>query len=184
MSHRYITDRFLPVSDLIFWVFPASNPWGASTWDFISKQEDEMIEKSIFILQQVDLRDEKDLEIILGHMRDLSIQRIGRTLPIYPVSGKLALQAKKESPFGDSLWRESGYPALEKYISDVVANSPSRREILGHVRDAAGDVLRSIEDMIELRTRLLEGNEGFLREIEGEMDKERETQSSASKSRS
>ncbi|MEJ6572211.1 MAG: hypothetical protein QNL39_09520, partial [Akkermansiaceae bacterium] len=41
-----------------------------------------------------------------------------------------------------------------------------------------GDVLRSIEDMIELRTRLLEGNEGFLREIEGEMDKERETQSS------
>ena len=177
-GHQAITDRFLPVSDLIFWVFPASNPWGASTWDFISKQEDEMIEKSIFILQQVDLRDEKDLEIILGHMRDLSIQRIGRTLPIYPVSGKLALQAKKESPFGDSLWRESGYPALEKYISDVVANSPSRREILGHVRDAAGDVLRSIEDMIELRTRLLEGNEGFLREIEGEMDKERETQSS------
>lgn len=177
-GHQAITDRFLPVSDLIFWVFPASNPWGASTWDFISKQEDEMIEKSIFILQQADLRDEKDLEVILGHMRDLSTQRIGRTLPIYPVSGKLALQSKKESPFGDSLWRESGYPALEKYISDVVANSPSRRDVLGHVRDAAGDVLRSIEDMIELRTRLLEGNEGFLREIEGEMDKERETQSS------
>lgn len=46
------------------------------------------------------------------------------------------------------------------------------------MRDAAGDVLRSIEDMIELRTRLLDGNEGFLREIEGEMDKEREKQSS------
>jgi len=50
--------------------------------------------------------------------------------------------------------------------------------MLGHVRDAAGDVLRNIEDMIEIRTRLLDGNEAFLREIEGEMDKERVIQSS------
>ena len=175
-GHQSITDRFLPVSDLIFWVFPASNPWGASTWDFISKQEEEMIEKSIFIIQQADLRDEKDLDVIVGHMRDLSEKRIGKALPVYPVSGKLALQAKKESPFGEAMWRESGYPALEKYISEIVTKSPARREVLGKVRDAAGDVLRSIEDMIELRTRLLEGNEGFLREIEGEVDKEREKQ--------
>ncbi|MCP5538468.1 MAG: dynamin family protein [Akkermansiaceae bacterium] len=177
-GHQAITDRFLPVSDLIFWVFPANNPWGASTWDFISKQEPEMLEKSVFIVQQADLRDEKDLDVILGHMRDLSMQRISRTLPIFAVSGKLALQAKKETPFSENLWRESGYPALEKYISDVVASSPARRDVLGRVRDSAGDVLRSIEDMIELRTRLLDGNEGFLREIEGEMDREREKQSS------
>ncbi|MFK7910230.1 MAG: dynamin family protein [Akkermansiaceae bacterium] len=176
-GHQSITDRFLPVSDLIFWVFPASNPWGASTWDFISKQGDEMIEKSIFIIQQADLRDEKDLDVILGHMRDLSEKRIGKVLPVYPVSGKLALQAKLESPFGEGLWRESGYPSLEKYISDIVSRSPARREVLGKVRDAAGGVLRNIESMIELRTRLLEENEGFLREIEAEVDVEREKQS-------
>lgn len=177
-GHQAITDRFLPVADLIFWVFPASNPWGASTWDFIAKQDESMLSKSIFILQQADLRDEKDVEVILGHMRDLSMQKIGRTLSIYPVSGKLALQAKKESPFGESMWRESGYPALEKYISEVVTNSPARRQVLGRVRDAAGEVLRSIEAMIELRTRLLENNESFLREIEAEMDAGREKQSS------
>jgi len=177
-GHQTITDRFLPVSDLIFWVFPASNPWGASTWDFIEKQNKDMIEKSIFIIQQADLRDEKDLEVIIGHMRDLCTQRIGHALPIYPVSGKLAMQAKMEFPFGEALWRESGYPALEKYISNVVANSQSRKEVLGKVRNAAGEVLRSIEDMIELRTRLLEENEGFLHEIEGEVDREREKQSS------
>lgn len=176
-GHQSITDRFLPVSDLIFWVFPASNPWGASTWDFIAKQGEEMIDKSIFIIQQADLREEKDLEVILGHMRDLSEKRIGRVLPVYPVSGKLALQAKLESPFGEGMWRESGYPALEKYISEVVTSSPARREVLGKVRDAAGSVLRHIEDMIELRTRLLEENEGFLREIEAEVDRERDKQS-------
>ncbi|MDG1357339.1 MAG: dynamin family protein [Akkermansiaceae bacterium] len=176
-GHQAITDRFLPVSDLIFWVFPASNPWGASTWDFISKQSGDMIEKSIFILQQADLREQGDLDVILGHMRDLCRKRIGRTLPIYPVSGKLAIQAKSESPFSDSLWRESGYPNLEKYISDVVTSSSARREVLGEVRDAAGKVLTSVEDMIERRTRLLDENEGFLNDLEKEIDANREKQS-------
>ena len=176
-GHQAITDRFLPVSDLIFWVFPASNPWGASTWDFISKQNSDMIEKSIFILQQADLREQGDLDVILGHMRDLCRKRIGRALPIYPVSGKLAMQAKSESPFSDSLWRESGYPSLEKYISEVVTSSSARREVLGEVRDAAGRVLTSAEDMIERRTRLLEENEGFLNDLEKEIDANREKQS-------
>ncbi|MGB1259836.1 MAG: dynamin family protein [Akkermansiaceae bacterium] len=175
-GHQEITDRFLPVADLIMWVFPASNPWGASTWDFVSKQPPEMLDKSIFIIQQADLRDDKDLEVILGHMRDLSEKRIGRVLPVYPVSGKLALQAKLDSPFGDALWRESGYPMLEQYISEVVTQSPGRMQFLCRVRDAAGGVLRSIEDMIELRTRLLEGNESFLRELETEVDQKRDEQ--------
>ena len=173
-GHQAITDRFLPVSDLIFWVFPASNPWGASTWDFISKQKADMIEKSIFILQQADLREEADLDVILAHMRDLCRKRIGRTIPIYPVSGKLAIQAKLETPFGESLWHESGYPSLEKYIAEVVASSPARREVLGEVRDAAGKVLRSAEDMIEHRTRLLDENEAFLNDLENEIDGNRE----------
>lgn len=177
-GHEKITDRFLPVADLIFWVFPAGNPWGASTWDFIAKQSDEMVQKSIFILQQADLRDSKDLEVIFGHMRDLAQQRIGYAPPIFPVSGKLALQAKNETPFGHNLWVESGYPVLEKHISEIVTHSPTRRKVLGKVRDAATEVLRNIEDMIELRTKLLDGNESFLREIEAEVDSEREKQSS------
>ncbi len=176
-GHQAITDRFLPVADLIFWVFPANNPWGASTWDFIAQQGEEMIEKSVFIIQQADLRDQKDIDVIVDHMRDLSTQRIGRTLPIYPVSGKLALQAKLESPFSESLWQESGYPALEKYISGIVTDSPTRKDVLSRVKNAAGGVLRGIEDMIELRTRLLDSNEGFLHELEGEIDNEREKQS-------
>jgi hypothetical protein len=136
-----------------------------------------MIEKSIFILQQADLREQSDLDVILGHMRDLCRKRIGRALPIYPVSGKLAIQAKSEMPFSESLWRESGYPSLEKYISEVVTSSPNRRQVLGDVRDAAGKVLTSVEDMIERRTRLLDENEGFLNHLEKEIDSNREKQS-------
>ncbi len=176
-GHEKITARFLPVSDLIMWVFPASNPWGASTWDFIQNQNEEMLSKSIFIVQQADLRDEEDLDVILRHIADLANKRIGMVPPIFPVSAKLALHAKTETPFDEALWQISGYPALEKHISGVVTDSPFRHKTLGNARHAAAMVLRNIEGMVELRTQLLDKNEYFLREIEAEIDQERENKS-------
>lgn len=173
-GHQAITGSFMPMADVIFWVFPASNPWGAATWDFVAKQLPETIEKSVFILQQADTRDEKDIEVILGHMRDLSRKRLGKILPVYAVSGKKALKAKTQKPIQDKLWRESGYPELEKYISSVVRDSPSRRLTLSKVRDSVTNVLRSIEEAIDLRTRMMESNEEFLRAIEIEVEVERE----------
>ena len=35
-GHQEITERFIPCADLVLFVFPVSNPWGAATWDFIS----------------------------------------------------------------------------------------------------------------------------------------------------
>jgi len=177
-GNQSITHRFFPVSDLIFWVFSASNPWSASTWDLISKQDEEMLGKSICVIQQSDLHDKKDLEILLDHIRDLSEKRIGKVLPIYPISGMLALKAKRENLQSDTVWRDSGYTALEQHISNVVRSSSARREVLVRVIDAVGAVLRNIEDMIELRSRLLRENEGFLREIELEVDEERRKHSS------
>ena len=36
-GHQAITESFLPVADLVLFVFPVSNPWGAATWDFIER---------------------------------------------------------------------------------------------------------------------------------------------------
>ncbi|MBT8036942.1 MAG: 50S ribosome-binding GTPase [Verrucomicrobiae bacterium] len=177
-EHQAVADRFLSTSDLVFWVFPASNPWGASTWNGISRLDQSTLDKSIFIVQQADEHDEKDMEVILGHMRDLCVQRVGHRLPIYPVSGMSALQAKMESPMDARRWRQSGFPLLEQDVSDRVAHSPVRRDGLHRIRDAVGEVLRRIEEMIDLRRRLLNENEGFLREIETEVAEECEKQSS------
>ncbi len=76
-GHQEITARFLPSADLILFVFPVTNPWGAATWNFISELTPECLQRVVFIIQQADQREAIDLSVIQGHMKDLSNKRIG-----------------------------------------------------------------------------------------------------------
>ena len=171
-------ERFFPASDLIFWVIPESNPWGASLWDFISSQSETILQKSVLILEQKDSGDRSDIEIILGHVRDLARQRLGHVPPIFPVSSEAALQAKLANPVDSELWLQSGYPELEQYIADAVDHSPARQKMLVDIRRAIADVLRDIERAVEQRASQLKDNEQFLRGLESEVDGERKSHSS------
>jgi small GTP-binding protein len=173
-GHQAITERFLPVADLVLFVFPVSNPWGAATWDFITRFPEEMKGRVAFVLQQKDLRDEGELKIITEHMRQLAMQKLGAEPDVFAVSGKMAMEAKAREPFEERGWRESGYPALEDFISKVVTESPGRQQVLKEVRDAASEALVAIEDQIERRTKTVDEQGEFLRELDAEVDALRE----------
>jgi predicted GTPase len=173
-GHQDITERFLPVADLLLFVFPVSNPWGAATWDFISRMPKELLGEMIFIIQQADQREPADIAVILDHMRDLSMKRIGRVPPMFAVSGKQAWQAKSSSPFAADLLKSSGYPALEDFISRRVCESPARKAMLETWRSQSATALRKVEDRIEDQTRSLNQQSRFLEEIEAEIDSMRE----------
>ena len=175
-GHQSITERFLPVADLLLFVFPVSNPWGAATWQFISRLAEEQLQNTAFILQQADLREPADIEVILEHMRTLAEQKTGFRPVVYPVSGKLAMEAKETQPFSSHIWRKSGYPPLEAFISRRVAGNPDRRKVLQEVRESTQLVLRRIEELIETRTSTLDHDQRFLHELESEVDVRREGQ--------
>jgi len=175
-GHQPITERFLPVADLLLFVFPVSNPWGAATWQFISRLPEDQLQNVAFVLQQADLRSEEDIAVILEHMRTLAEQKTGARPQVFPVSGKIAMEAKKARPFSDNLWRKSGYPALEGFISKRVSGNPQRRRVLQEVRDSTQAALRRIEEKIEARTATLDQDQRFLRELENEVDVRREGQ--------
>ena len=169
-GHQSITERFLPVADLILFVFPVTNPWGAATWDFLSKMPEDALQRVAFIIQQIDQRDPADIPVILGHMRDLSMKRMGRVPPMFPVSAKLAIDAKKAQPFAKDKWTECGFQALEDFISRSVCQSPQRVKLLDTWRRHAADALRKIEDQMEQTTRNADRCSRFLAEIEREID--------------
>jgi len=168
-----IIQRFLPTADIVLWVVPVSNPWGAPFWKFFAHQTEAVLKKSVIVLQQTDLQSEGELKVILGHVRDLAKQRLGVVPPIFPVSAKRALMAKRADPVDVSQWRSSGFPELEEFIEERVSTSPARLQILTDTRKALAEVLRNIEQAVEDRARLLEGNENFLRELESEVEAER-----------
>ena len=173
-GHQEITERFLPVADLILFVFPVTNPWGAATWNLISRLPPECHARVAFIVQQSDQRGEEDLRIIVQHMADLSTKRIGVVPKIFPVSGKMAFEAKRAGSFGEKDYLKSGFPALEGFISRRVCDSAERRAALQTWRTHASTALRRIEDRIEDQTRILGDQHHFLESLEGEIDSMRE----------
>ena len=173
-NHQEITAKFLPSADLILFVFPVTNPWGAATWNFISELPAETLKRVIFIIQQADQREPIDIKVILGHMKDLSMKRIGHAPPIFAVSGKMAYEAKRDTPFAAEHFLKSGYPELENFISQQVCNSPDRQAILQDWRRHAAAALRTVEDSFESRTQAMADHSRFLDTIEREIDGIRE----------
>ncbi|MGJ8633077.1 MAG: dynamin family protein [Luteolibacter sp.] len=174
-GHQDITRRFIPVADLILFVFPVTNPWGAATWNLISDLPKESHTRMAFIIQQADQRDSADIKIILEHMADLSMKRIGIVPQIFPVSGKIAFEAKQAGAFAEQEYLKSGFPALEEFISRRVCDSPERRASLQTWRSYASNGLRLIEDRIENQTRELDQQTHFLGSVEAEIDSMRES---------
>ena len=119
-GHQEITARFLPSADLILFVFPVTNPWGAATWNFISELPQESLQRVVFVIQQADQREPIDLQVIHGHVKDLALKRIGLAPPVFAVSAKLAYEAKRANPFGEKMMVASGFPELEHFISKKV----------------------------------------------------------------
>lgn len=173
-GHQEITEKFIPAADLVLFVFPVSNPWGAATWDFISRIPHDMLERVAFVIQQADQREPKDIEVILGHMADLSMKRIGQKPKIFAVSGKLAFEAKRSSPFARDKLKASGITVLEDFISRTVCQSPARRKTLETWRGQAASALRAVEDRIEDQTRGISQQGRFLERVEREIDDVRE----------
>ncbi len=173
-NHQQITARLLPAADLILFVFPVTNPWGASTWNLISELAPENFQQVVFIIQQADLREPVDISVIRGHMADLSVKRLGRVPPIFAVSGKLACAAKRASPVAGDLLTASGYLELESFITNNVCESPRRKKIIETWRSQAAAALRAVEDYVESQNHALNCHSRFLDTVEREIDDIRE----------
>ena len=173
-GHAEISARFMPAAEVIFFVFPVTNPWGAATWNAISKLSAESLQRIVLIVQQADTREEADLRVILGHMADLSLKRLGRVPPLFAVSGKLAWESQKSVPINAAVMRESGYLELQKFLSERICDSPARRESLENWRRQAASALRAVEDQLEGQTRALSMQSQFLDSIEREIGDIRE----------
>ncbi|KAB2640320.1 MAG: hypothetical protein DVB26_06015 [Verrucomicrobia bacterium] len=169
-----LLDPLLPTAELICVVFPVSNPWGSATWNFVSRLPEESLGRLVFILQQIDQRDPADIPVILGHLRDLSLKRIGRVPPIFAVSATLACEAKRATPLALATLAASGYPALEAFISRSICSSPARQAGLKNGWAQAAAALRSIDEQIECHTRGIHSNGNLLATIEREIDGMRE----------
>lgn len=161
-GHLDLLEKLAADADLVLCVFPVSNPWGAATWGFISRLPSAVLDRVLLVIQQADLREAVDLDVIRGHMADLSLKKLGRQLPVFNVSGKLACEAGR--------MRDSGLPALADFITGMICESPHRRALLESWRSQAASALRAVEDHIDDQNRALTQHGRFVDGIEREIE--------------
>jgi small GTP-binding protein len=174
-EHQQITERFVPVADLVIFVFSASNPWGASAWQFLEKVHRQWMRNVVFVLQQCDLRTPEEIEVITDYMRQLTQQRFGREFPLFPVSAKRAYLARSSGIDTEKLMAESGFPDLERHISSAVTNTTARRTKLLTALNLSRQSLTSLTETVHTSYTAARRRAGVLQELitERELQMER-----------
>lgn len=165
-GHQQITEQFLPMADLVLFVFSVTNPWGASTWDFLDRIHHQWKKKIVFILQQCDLRTEEEVAAILEHLQKTAHHRFGQHFPTFAVSAKTAFLAKTSSLGNEELSRKSQIENLERYISGVVESSEPRLVKLIHAWRASCYVLGEIKDRLGAASEIIRADDELLSELE------------------
>lgn len=168
--------EYFAKADLVFFVFPVTNAWSASTWQFVAEFGPEVQERIAIVLQQKDLRNDGDIQVMLEHVGELGVHKMGEDLDVFPVSAAQAIEAKLNPSLPDRIRQESGYPDLERFVSRKVESSPHRRKRLREIQAQTFLILREIENRMEIRRRTLDSDQGFLSDVETEVDNEREEQ--------
>jgi GTPase SAR1 family protein len=170
-NHQEITENFVPMADLIVFVFAVTNPWAASAWDFLRLIGQHWKKNVVFVVQQADLRDPHEVEIVSKHLDQTVLQILGANCPIFAVSAKKAFLAKT-SPDVDreKLWSESHFGELEDWITETVSRSEERGGKLRSVAQTAQVLAGGLRARLQGSLEVLKSDQEKLASIRSTFD--------------
>ncbi len=151
--HQEITERFIPASDLIVFVFEAKNPYRQSAWNFFDFIHSDWQKKIIFVLQQKDLMADNDLQINLNGVREQA-QKKGIEEPyVFAVSAKIEQEAENPT--------DSGFAPLREYIqANITGGKAPRLKLINSIETAQTINARIADGLID-RQRQFEADHAF-----------------------
>jgi predicted GTPase len=166
--HQEITEKFIPYSDLIVFVFEAKNPYRQSSWEFFDYINAEWQRKIIFVLQQKDLMDPADLEINKNGVYENALKK-GITNPkVFCVSAKQ--EQNKEYDI-------SGFKPLKEYISTHITNGKAPYLKLRNTITTSHQIVTNINKSLIIRQNQYDADVKFRNEIIETLEQqERKTQ--------
>ncbi|MGD9788189.1 MAG: dynamin family protein [Sulfuricellaceae bacterium] len=109
-----VTYRFLPKADAVLFLLSVDQPVGQAEYDFL-KKVGEYAGKIFFLLNKADLLAEDDLEESVAFSTRVIAEAMGRAVPIFPLSARLALEGQAAQ--SAELLERSRFPAFSAALS-------------------------------------------------------------------
>src|SRR5204863_1782808 len=99
--HQTITEKYIPQSDLVVFVFSAANPHTKSAWELLTLIRKEWHRKMVFVLQQADRASQDELTINREHVMQYARDRQVENPTVFTLSAKRELEGIPESGFSE-----------------------------------------------------------------------------------
>jgi GTPase SAR1 family protein len=177
--HQEITERFIPASDLIVFVFEAKNPYRQSAWDFFDFIKTEWRRKVIFILQQKDLMNEADLQVNINGVREQAIKKGISEPHVFAVSALLEQEAFRMPPPDLDLLNEqtakkldSGFPPLRKFITENITGGQAPVLKLQNNIETSRNLNERIAKGVAVRRKQWEADTAFRKNVSETLEKQ------------
>lgn len=112
-EHEALTAEFIPRSDLVLFITSADRPFTESERTFLTQIRD-WGKKIVLVVNKTDiLPGPVELKQVMEFVTDSAKNLVGEISAVFPVSARLAQQAKAGKP---QVWPTSGFDQLESYI--------------------------------------------------------------------
>lgn len=112
-EHEALTAEFIPRSDLVLFITSADRPFTESERTFLTQIRD-WGKKIVLVVNKTDiLPGPAELKQVMEFVTDSAKNLVGEISAVFPVSARLAQQAKSGKP---QVWPASGFDQLESYI--------------------------------------------------------------------
>lgn len=154
--HQEITERFVPASDLIVFVFEAKNPYRQSAWDFFDYIHSDWRKKIVFILQQKDLMNETDLAVNINGVKEYAEKKGINDPTVFAVSAKQEMEGMEA---------ESGYLSVRAYIRENITGGKAPVLKLQNNVATSQNIAERIEKGLNLRKAQYDADVNFRKEV-------------------
>ncbi len=137
--HTYITERFLPESDAIIAVLPATNPHTRPLWDWIKRISKSYGKRLVFVLQQADLvRDEKDLQKLVKRVETYARESGVSEPKVFAVSALKELKGEN-----------GNFEPLRKYLEEHFTGEKQKKAKLEGVKNELVNLYKECIEKLE-----------------------------------
>ncbi len=159
-DHQALTEKYIPQSDLVVFVFSAVNPHTKTAWELLTLVRKEWHRKTVFVMQQADRASQTELATNRENVRQYAQARNVIEPPIFTLSAKLEMQGNPQSGFGEfrhflqnavaqgDVWRmkvEGCYETIRALMTKLHARFRRETEALKAEREFYQRLLQKVE---------------------------------------
>ena len=153
-QHEDITKEFIPNSDLVVFVFFSKNPYTNTAWSLVDFAHTEWKKPVIFVLQQADLADERELQASTQYIAQEAQERSIPNPQIFATSAKQAIQGA-----------DGGFDSVQTFVRDTITGGKGYRLKLASNISATEQIVTRLGEDMRLIQQQLQRDEAVVSKI-------------------